>query len=58
MPSTQTSDRLTPEAAVPEPRPPEPDVTAWLVVAGLGAMTVAWVGALVVLAWWLIADLF
>jgi hypothetical protein len=43
-----------PEAAAPETRSAELGVPVWVVAAVLVATTVAWVGALVVLAWWLI----
>ena len=46
----------TPEADVPETRSADAGLQLWIpIVIALGAlMTVAWVGALVALAWWLI----
>jgi hypothetical protein len=46
----------TPEAAVPETRSADAGLPLWIpIVIALGALiTVAWVGALVALTWWLI----
>ena len=57
MPPTETRERgSTPDAAVPETRSADADLALWMrIVIAFGAlMTVAWVGALVALAWWLI----
>jgi hypothetical protein len=44
----------TPEATVPETRSAEEGVSVSVVAAVAVAVTVAWVGAVLVLAWWLI----
>jgi hypothetical protein len=44
----------TPEGAGPETRSAKQGVPVWVLLAAIGAMTVAWVGALVALTWWLI----
>ena len=45
----------TPEAAVPETRSADAGLPLWIFSVALGALiTVAWVGALVAVAWWLI----
>jgi hypothetical protein len=57
MPPTETVERRsTRDAAVPETRTADAGLPLWMpIVIALGAViTVAWVGALVALAWWLI----
>ena len=54
-----TTDRTSASEAAPEPRSREPGRgPVALMIAVAGVTTLAWIAALVVLAVWLIADLF